>query len=122
MYIATNTVIASIVYISQRFMLSSKSLNLSWSFAVDSQGVPVTYNQVWNKLNKGEVSLSPYATWEVQLVPRHSTVHDNVLASMAQPQEGTSVWLEVNGQGSYVTPGAISTSDMKKYYGSFITA
>ncbi len=88
---------------------------------MDNNGVPVIYNEGWSKIHKGEVSLSPYATWDVQLVPRLTDPLDNVQGSVASVpfKEGT-IWMEVNGHGTFVTQGSISASALDKYYGSYV--
>jgi hypothetical protein len=79
--------------------------------------MPQTHNEVWGKLSKGTVSLSPYATWEVQLVPKDPTDEDAFLRLTLPVDEDRASWLELNGYASYVTPNAIRVADLKKYYG-----
>jgi hypothetical protein len=96
--------------------VSSKSVTLSWSFATRQDGVPQTRNRVWSKLSNGEASLSPYATWEVQLVHKQGNFSQPLLS-----QDQTSgMWLELNGQGSYITPNYISIDKLQRFYGPYM--
>jgi hypothetical protein len=108
----------------KEFLVSSKSVTLSWSFATDQDGMPETRSQVWSKLSSGETSLSPYATWEVQLLHKHGNFSHPLLSQAPKSDESStpqdqisSIWLELNGQGSYVTANAIPVADLRRFYG-----
>ena len=88
---------------------------------MDSQDVPDIRNEVWNKLSNGDVSLSPYATWEVQLLPKHRGKNQDMYARLALPTNNEeSIWMELNGYGSFVAPNAIRADELEKYHWSCV--
>ena len=78
---------------------NDKSFLLVFSFKKDSKGVPVVRNKVYNKMTSGQLLLSPYTSWIIQLEPlvdkRSSTVNQ-MLANFCDYE------IRLVGEGSYV--------------------
>lgn len=93
-----------------------------WSFGADKKtGLSEKRNLVLvvDKLAKGDGFLSPYALWEVQLVPNSKNYDYSRLISIVDSTESDGpIWMEVNGEGSYVTPGKIKSSVLQGFYSS----
>ena len=93
---------------------------MTWSFATNNHTqAPEDHNAVYEKLSKGDISLSPYATWDVQLIQKHREDED-ALARLRGFQNKSSIWVELNGHGTYVTPNAITVENLELYYGAHI--
>lgn len=72
---------------------------LYYSFERDTNGVPVFYNKVYEKVKQGDYILSPYTSWRVrlELSPKRKEARFAALQKFE-----TCVDLELEGKGSFV--------------------
>ncbi len=101
-------------YDDKVYVVSSTSQSWEYSFAKDTSGVPKHRNQVHNKIKAGNLMVSPYAMWKIQLMNLTNKIPFSDLAMYKD-----EVDLELVGKGNYVTRGAhIPDLDVEKYYKS----
>ncbi|XP_065347144.1 uncharacterized protein LOC135944251 [Cloeon dipterum] len=86
------------------YAVSGEELNLTLSFETNRQGNPVSANAAVEKLNEGNVPLSPYVLWKFRL--RHESKEDPELLFRQLGQLAPVVDLHLVGKGSYVNEGA----------------
>jgi hypothetical protein len=97
-------------------VIKSKPINLKFSFGTQQDGQPITKNAVYDKLDKGEIMLSPYAIWEFQILPPGG---NKALTDVLWRKFGSFiVALELNGKGSYVShvPNSKDSLYLDYYY------
>ncbi|MEW9824903.1 MAG: hypothetical protein AB2992_07200 (plasmid) [Candidatus Symbiodolus clandestinus] len=99
-------------YNNNIYIITSDSQNIQFSFERDAHGEPVQKNSVYDKIKSGDLMLSPYAMWEIQIINATNKIHFRELTIYKD-----KVNLELVGHGSYVTRGTnISDTDIENYY------
>lgn len=94
------------------YIITSDSQNIQFPFERDARGEPVHENSVYDKIKSGDLMLSPYTMWEIQIINATKKIHFRELIIYKD-----KVNLELVGHGSYVTRGTnISNIDIESYY------
>ncbi|GFT48415.1 uncharacterized protein NPIL_178081 [Nephila pilipes] len=83
------------------FLIPSESQTIRYSFEKNSVEEPLRKNNVYQKIRKGDLMLSPYALWELQLVNATNRVSFHELKVYQN-----AIDLELTGYGSYVVKEA----------------
>lgn len=95
------------------YQISSTPVDIEYSFKTNKKdGTPSVKNWVYEKLAKGDFTLSPYTLWKVSLIATKK-VFDKL-----KPFLGAQVNLILVGEGTYVDPQEIVGEDFRvgKYY------
>lgn len=94
------------------YLIKSNSQKIVFSFEKDTNGKPLHKNNVYCKIETGNMMLSPYAMWEIQLI-NSSKMNDFDELKMFNGK----VDLELVGYASYLTGKInINKTDMDVYY------
>jgi hypothetical protein len=103
-------------YDGQIYILSSPSQEIQCSFERDPSGLPIHRNQVYNKIKAGDLMLSPFAMWNIQLVQLNNN-NETLFNELAKFKD--EVDLELVGRGRYIDKGAkIPNLNIANYYRS----
>lgn len=81
-------------------MANDRGFNISYSFARRSDNRLVESNEVYNKMKKGDLVLSPYTYWTIKLVPLPGSQFHNLFDKFKNHQIG--IELQLVGRGQYV--------------------
>lgn len=93
-------------------MIPSSYQSMWYHFERDTNGRPFENNDVYDKLKNGNLMLSPYAMWEIQLSNLTSDTTFNDLIEFRD-----SVDLELVGYGSFIAKGSkVYDLDISAYY------
>lgn len=96
------------------FLISTKSQNIVFSLENNQNGKPVLINNIYSKIESGNLMLSPYAMWEFQLINSAKLIKFNELSKYVD-----SLDIELEGCGSFITKEAdIGMTYMDQYYES----
>jgi len=97
---------------NQIFKMGSPSQNIEYSFERNADGVPVDRNDVYIKIQNGDLMLSPYALWKFKLIKSSDKVSFSDLEKYKN-----EIDLELVGEGSYLARGLNTSSlEIDKYY------
>ncbi|GBM60945.1 hypothetical protein AVEN_192397-1 [Araneus ventricosus] len=86
-------------YANEIFLITSNSVNISYSYENNDDGVPVRSNEAYNTLKSGDLLLSPYTLWEVKMINKPNTFNYS-FQDLECYKNGTD--LELSGFGRYV--------------------
>ncbi len=92
------------------FVIPGDSQTISYSFERADDGSPLSKNMVYNKINNGDIMLSPYTMWSIQLIDIN-----NVGFSDLQEYKDY-VNLELVGKGMFVDDSLNIDLMLKDYY------
>jgi hypothetical protein len=94
------------------FIISDKPQQIEYSFSEDRWGKPKHCNNVFDKIQRGDLLLSPYALWKFQIVKLYQQSNFSSLSKFYG-----NVKLELTGRGQYVKNNStICYKDLKKFY------
>jgi len=101
----THSGISKYIYDNSDFEMVGGSLQFEYNFEKDAKGERLGRNNVYAKVQSGDVFLSPYTLWTVQLLKARDELPFDFeeLAKLAP-----FVDLELTGVGSFVRPTAVS--------------
>lgn len=88
---------------------SNNTLQLLYGFKKDKNGSPYTKNKAYEKLDQGELMLSPYSVWQIKLAQANSSDGKNYFTELEKYSE--FVDLELVGTGSYVDEDNMTDED-----------
>jgi predicted DNA-binding protein YlxM (UPF0122 family) len=91
-------------------VIPGDSQTISYSFERADDGSPLSKNMVYNKINNGDIMLSPYTMWSIQLIDIN-----NVGFSDLQEYKDY-VNLELVGKGMFVDDSLNIDLMLKDYY------
>ena len=78
------------------FVIPGDSQTISYSFERADDGSPLSKNMVYNKINNGDIMLSPYTMWSIQLIDINNVGFSNL------QEYKDYVNLELVGKGMFV--------------------
>ena len=87
-------------YDKKYYVITCQSHSIEYSFEKDSMGLPVHRNSVYKKIKNGDLMLSPYAMWKIELLKMTSSISFDELTLFEN-----EVDIELVGSGTYVTKG-----------------
>jgi hypothetical protein len=79
------------------FVIFHQPLTIEYSFASDAKGNPHIMNGVLEKIRKGDILLSPYTLWKIQLVGTFTRLRNSDVARLYG-----KVALSLGGRGQYI--------------------
>ncbi|GFR13780.1 uncharacterized protein TNCT_72221 [Trichonephila clavata] len=85
-------------YKEKIYLITSNSQSISYSFEKNGVGEPIRRNNVFNKIKNGDLMLSPYTVWEIQIISSGGKSSFKDLEIYKD-----KIDLELIGCGSYVT-------------------
>ncbi|PRD23846.1 UNVERIFIED_CONTAM: hypothetical protein NCL1_45309 [Trichonephila clavipes] len=85
-------------YKDKIYLITSNSQTISYSFEKNAIGEPIRKNNVFSKIKKGDLMLSPYTVWEIQIISSGGKILFQDLEIYRD-----QIDLELVGCGSYVT-------------------
>ncbi len=88
---------------------SNSKLQLMYGFKKNSKGHPFTKNEAYEKLDNGELMLSPYSVWQVKLALANPGNGKNYFNDLEKYSEFVN--LELVGTGSYVDEKNMTDED-----------
>ncbi len=77
--------------------MTTPQQDIVFSFKLRKDGTPFTRNLVYEKLQNGDIILSPYTSWLVQLIPRIKAKGNEL-----DPFKNVTIDLYLGGEGAYV--------------------
>ena len=92
------------------YQITTESQNIIYSFEKKNDK-PIKFNNVYSKILEGDISLSPYAMWEIQLIPFNQQISHHNLEIYKN-----DVDLELIGTGSYMDFGTSNITFNMDYY------
>ncbi|KAF8789795.1 hypothetical protein HNY73_007706 [Argiope bruennichi] len=97
-------------YMEKIYLITSNSVTISYSFEKNDDGMPIRSNEVYNKINSGDLMLSPYTLWEVRLINKTHQYSYRDLESYKK-----EINLELSGFGSYVDTSAFKPGTYRSF-------
>ncbi|GFS60639.1 uncharacterized protein TNIN_366101 [Trichonephila inaurata madagascariensis] len=85
-------------YKDKIYLITSNSQTISYSFEKNAIGEPIRKNNVFSKIKKGDLMLSPYTVWEIQITSSGGKISFQDLEIYKD-----QIDLELVGCGSYIT-------------------
>lgn len=99
-------------YDEKFYVITTESLNIQYTFEKNAQNEPVSENVAYSKIKAGDLMLSPYGMWEIQLIKSSNASSFNDLSTFKH-----EVDLELTGRGCYVaTDHEITDLYIDNYY------
>jgi hypothetical protein len=104
-------------YLDDIYQISSdKPIEISYSFKEDRKGIPVNRNNVWDKMVRGDIILSPYSSWVVKVETLPTVSPDRSLLEKFNDVKHL-INVSLTGEGSYVDLSKVSGDlQLQKYY------
>lgn len=94
------------------YVITTESINIQYSFEKNAENEPVSKNKAYSKMKAGDLMLSPYGMWELQLYKTSNIVSFDDLNIFEH-----EVDLELVGHGCYVTTSnEITDLHLDDYY------
>ncbi|CAL1286293.1 unnamed protein product [Larinioides sclopetarius] len=90
-------------YTDKIFLITSDSVTISYSLEKSDDGIPLRSNNVYYKLQSGDLLLSPYTLWEVKMINQTDQYSYQDLESFKN-----EINVELSGFGSYVDTNAFT--------------
>lgn len=94
------------------YSVTSPSQTIEYSLEKKEDGTPVDQNDVYRKINEGDLMLSPYAMWKIKLIKSSDLANFNDLEKYKN-----EIDLELVGYGGYIANGInVSNLEIDNYY------
>lgn len=103
-------------FANKYYVISNAPQQIEYSFANKEDGTPEITNGVYNKLAKGDFTLSPYTTWKFQITKSSSGNFD-----MLKQYLDATVDLTLTGKAMFIDTTQTTPEDLElaKYYKSY---
>ncbi|PSN49901.1 hypothetical protein C0J52_14952 [Blattella germanica] len=95
------------------YLMKTQSIEIQYSIFEEPEGKPITANNIFNKLRRGEMMLSPYALWKFALLDTSGRGNYDKLMGFVQ-----NVDLILEGEGQYLNEDCVTAcnQNVEMYY------